>query len=457
MAKTSKPKTEFTCTACGSISPKWLGRCPACNAWGTLEEARKDKDQHRAVQGWVSKRAGAKPTPITQVDVQDVRRASTGWGEVDRVLGGGIIPGSVTLIGGAPGVGKSTLLLAMASSWCKNHGDVLYVSGEESLSQTRLRAERLDALHDNLYLYSEIDVAQVIDHAKRLKPSLIIIDSIQTFFHPDFQSAPGSIAQVKEVTLRLTHFAKGSETPVLVVGHINKDGAVAGPKVLEHIVDTVLFFEHMFGGATRLLRTTKNRFGATHELGVLEMQSSGLKEVSNPSSLFLSDREQDKRGSSITAVLEGTRPILVEIQALTIDSHFGNPQRTVVGVERNRVQMILAVLERICDIPLSSQDVFINVVGGLTLHDPGADLAIAMAILSAYYQRSLPMNGVFVGEIGLSGEVRNIANLEPRITECAKLGFKNICLPKIPKAELGRDGPCLKETPTLEAAKNLYF
>jgi DNA repair protein RadA/Sms len=422
----AKIKTQFICQTCGAHSPKWLGRCPECSGWNTLVEEVEKADTRPA---WGSRSAQGKPIPLSEVRADSESRRLTGIQELDRVLGGGVVPGALTLLGGDPGIGKSTLLLA-ALDRLAVHGPVLYVTGEESLRQTKMRAERLGVCSPNLSLFAETDAERIL-HAAEEKPlAALAIDSIQTMFLPELGSAPGSIGQVREVAGRLMAFAKRTETPTFLVGHVTKDGAIAGPRVLEHMVDTVLYFEGDRGHSYRILRAHKNRFGSTNELGVFEMKAGGLAEVRDPSSLFLAERPVGASGSAVTASLSGTRPLLVEIQALVAPTGYGTATRTAIGVDRNRVGLLAAVLEKKEQINLVGCDIFVNVAGGMDLDEPAADLAVVAALVSSLRDRPIAQEVLILGEVGLTGEVRAIAQVEPRLAEAAKMGFKRCVLPR---------------------------
>jgi DNA repair protein RadA/Sms len=416
----SKLKTFYQCQACGYVSPKWLGRCPDCGQWNTLVE-EKSRGKKIETQGRVQ------PTPLSMVEAETGERVSTRIKEFDRVLGGGIVAGSVVLIGGDPGIGKSTLLLQVVSNLS---GKVLYVSGEESPEQIKLRAERLSMHSDSIILLPETALEHVITTLNDIKPDAVVIDSIQTMYTEEFNSAPGSVGQVRECAARLMFYAKKSGIPVFIIGHVTKEGTIAGPRVLEHIVDTVLYFEGDRGHPYRILRTVKNRFGSTNEIGVFEMTDAGLKEIENPSELFLSERPSDVSGSVVVASIEGTRPLLVEIQALVSPTTFGVPRRTSIGLDFQRVNLLLAVLEKIAGLNLGGMDVFTNVVGGLKLVEPAVDLAIVFAVTSSL--REIPIGSdVFVfGEVGLSGEIRAVSQAELRLKEAAKIGFKRAVIPR---------------------------
>lgn len=419
-----KQKTIFTCQKCGSQSPKWLGKCPDCSAWNSMAEEVVGKP----MPGGVSTER-SRPIPICDVPAQSETRVETGVGELDRVLGGGIVPGSLVLIGGDPGIGKSTLLLQAMHNLAERAGEVLYVSGEESASQTRLRGERLNASHKRLLILAENSLEAILTHATALKPRAMVVDSIQTVWTSALESAPGSVSQVRESAGKLMVLAKGSGIPVFIVGHVTKDGAIAGPRVLEHMVDTVLYFEGDGSHPFRILRAVKNRFGSTNEIGVFEMKQEGLCCVDNPSELFLSERPLGVSGSVVTASLEGSRPLLVELQALVTQTSFGVPRRTTIGVDHNRLALLVAVLEKKVGLHLAGQDIFLNAAGGVRLNEPAADLAMIMAVASSHLDKAIAPQTVVLGEVGLAGEVRAVTQPEQRIAEAEKLGFQTCILP----------------------------
>jgi DNA repair protein RadA/Sms len=429
----AKARTVFACSECGHESPKWLGQCPACRQWNTLQEevvAPAPRDG-AAPRGWGGGEA-ARPLPLHEVEAREEERLRTGIGELDRVLGGGVVPGGLVLLGGDPGIGKSTLLLAALDRLALAAPDrpMLYVSGEESARQVKLRADRLRVSAANLRVLAETDAQKVLRVAEALVPAAVAIDSIQTQYLPELPSAPGTVTQIRETAARFMAFAKTTETPVFLVGHVTKDGSIAGPRVLEHMVDTVLYFEGGGAHPYRVLRTHKNRFGSASEIGVFEMKAGGLAEVPNPSALFLSERPEDEPGSAVTAVLSGTRTVLVEVQALVSqnDNH-GTPRRTALGIDSNRVALLAAVLEKKVGLTILSCDVFVNVAGGLSVDDPAADLATIMALASSFRNRKLPARTLFLGEVGLAGEVRAVSQPEARLAEAARLGFARAVLP----------------------------
>lgn len=416
--------TIFFCNECGYESSKWLGKCPACNAWNTFTEERIVKEKGRNI----SVVSNIKPIKIDEVSVNKETRFSSGLNELDRVLGGGIVSGSVNLVGGDPGIGKSTLLLQM----CRKITDdikILYCSAEESVDQIKMRADRLSNGNSNIFLTTKTSIDMIIDDLKEIKPSLVIIDSIQTIYSEELDSACGSVSQIRECTLKITRFAKENNITVFIVGHVTKDGTLAGPKVLEHMVDCVLQFEGEKYSNFRIVRSVKNRFGSTNEIGVFEMTDKGLKEVDNPSMMFLEERPKNTPGTVVICSMEGTRPILAEIQALVSNSSFGVPRRMCTGLDYNRANLVLAVLEKKAGFNLGSVDTYINITGGLKILEPACDLGIALAIASNYKNKPIESDTVVFGEIGLTGEVRNVSFLEKRIQEAYKLGFKKCIIP----------------------------
>ena len=425
-----KTKTIFSCQHCGYQSPKWLGRCPDCEKWNSFVE----EDYTAPASAKAKERTSLyKEDPVLLKDVKigQVNRLKTKIEEFDRVLGGGIVPGSVVLIGGDPGIGKSTLALQFSSSLIHQGATVLYVSGEESVAQTKMRAERLNkGLEGNLYIVNQTDLVSIIEHIRKIKPAAVVIDSIQVVFEPGISSAPGSVSQVRECSGILTQLAKSSGTAIFIIGHVTKEGTIAGPRVLEHIVDTVLYFEGDRFSSYRILRAFKNRFGSTNEIGVFEMLASGLKEVSNPSEIFLSEKPKDVTGSVVVCILEGTRPVLVEIQALVSKSSFGYARRRAQGFDFNRLNLLIAVLEKRMGLHLETEDIFVSVAGGIKIEDPVADLGVCLAIASAFSDKRGLADTVLLGEVGLAGEVRSISQALVRLNEAAKLGFKHCILPK---------------------------
>jgi DNA repair protein RadA/Sms len=422
-----KAKTFYQCQTCGYTSPKWLGRCPDCGTWNSLVEERKETVTARS--SLLSHLRKSEPSPLSSITRGYTQRVSTAIGELDRVLGGGVVAGSVTLVGGDPGIGKSTLLLQAVSGLSKTYGSVLYVSGEESPEQIKLRAERLSINSDEIILFSETSLESIIETALRLSSQAVVVDSIQTVYTGELFSAPGSVSQVRECAAKLMIFAKRSDIPVFLVGHVTKEGTIAGPRVLEHIVDTVLYFEGDRGHAYRILRTVKNRFGSSNEIGVFEMSDSGLIEVENPSEFFLLERPFNVSGSTAVSSLEGTRPLIVEIQSLVSQSTFGVPRRTAIGVDFNRVNLLVAVLEKRAGLHLGAMDIFVNVVGGLKIMEPAVDLGIVAATASSLKDIPIEPKTFVFGEVGLSGEIRAVTQAELRIKEGAKLGFKRAVMP----------------------------
>ncbi len=421
----NKQKTVFSCQSCGTIFPKWVGRCTGCGEWDTvIEEMSEQRDPKER-----SFSSGSSPLPASKIETTDKKRIATCFSEFNHILGGGIVPGAVMLVGGDPGIGKSTLLLQISQSLARTSGQVLYVSGEESALQIKLRAERLNTLHDNLLIYIENDMSRIIDQVEKIKPALVVIDSIQTVFLPELPTAAGSVGQVRECALKLTHCAKTLHIPVFLIGHVTKDGTIAGPRVLEHMVDTVLYFEGDRNNIHRIVRVIKNRYGAANEIAIFEMKTEGLAEVLNPSEIFLSERSERQPGSVVAAAMEGTRPLLVEVQALASRMTFGYPQRTSTGMDQKRLALLCAVLERVADYPLSSYDVFLNIAGGLRLDEPAIDLAAACAVVSSFLNKPIDRKACIIGEIGLGGEVRSISFCEQRIREAQKLGFNSIFIP----------------------------
>ena len=422
-----KSKTSFFCQHCGYMSPKWLGKCPSCNGWNCFAEelvAQTESGSRAEMQ------FDGKPMPIEDIPAEEGQRTLTGIAEIDRVLGGGIVGGSAILIGGEPGIGKSTLMLQVMKNLAENGHRVLYVSGEESAQQIKLRSNRIGATTKDLLLLVEVALERILAQIKLVEPAIVVIDSIQTVYSSDLMSAPGSVGQVREASSRLILFSKKNGIPVFLVGHVTKDGSIAGPKVLEHMVDTVLYFEGDAGHAYRIIRSIKNRFGPTNEIGVFEMQENGLREVPNPSAFFLEQRPQNVPGSVVVPSLEGTRPILVEIQALVSATNLGMPRRTAIGVDHNRVSLLVAVLDKICGLHLGGSDIFINVAGGVRVEEPAVDLGVVAAMASSFLDRPVDFRTVILGEVGLTGEVRAVSQTEVRVKEAARLGFTRCIVPK---------------------------
>jgi DNA repair protein RadA/Sms len=430
----AKPKIIYACQSCGYQSPKWLGRCPDCNQWNSLVEERQERVSHP--RGELSLGSKEEPAPIHEIVTTKDTRVLSGIGEFDRVLGGGLVSGSVILIGGDPGIGKSTLLLQAFAAISQTGLTCLYVSGEESQVQIKLRAERLGIAAPKLLVLSETSLERIIEQVKKIKPNVLVIDSIQTIFTSSFPSAPGSVGQVRESSGSIIVLAKKTGLTTFIIGHVTKDGAIAGPRVLEHMVDTVLYFEGERGHSFRILRAVKNRFGSTNEIGVFEMKETGLKEVSNPSEIFLMERPLQVPGSAVLCSMEGTRPILVELQALVSRSFLAVPRRTTIGVDHNRVALLVAVLEKKMGAKLFDQDIFVNVAGGVHVDEPAVDLGIVAAVTSSQREKVIDAKTVFFGEVGLAGEIRGISQAEARVKEAGKLGFERCILPAGNSAQL---------------------
>ncbi len=430
----TKVKQVYVCQECGAISPKWSGRCAECSAWNSLvEEKRLPQSKNKSYDA-------VDPIHLTELHSEQYSRVSSGFSELNRLLGGGIVAGSFVLIGGEPGIGKSTLLLQVSHALASQQSKVLYVSGEESVHQIKDRAIRLGASVDNLYVLSEVNLDVIVASIKQMKPDFVIIDSIQIMYRDDVGSSPGSVSQVRECSNTLLHVAKNMNIPIFVVGHVNKEGSLAGPKVLEHIVDTVLYFEGDRHHAYRIVRAVKNRFGSTNEMAVFEMCEEGLVEVSNPSELFLSDEQEKIPGSVVVPCMEGSRPLLVEIQALLSDSHqFGHPRRVSTFIDHNRVALLIAIFEKRLGASLVQQDVFINLVGGIKMNEPAADLGVIVAMMSSLRNRCVVSGLVLIGEVGLGGEIRNVAQCERRIVEAERLGFRK-CLVPAKSADIYKGG-----------------
>ncbi len=420
--------TVFFCKECGYESAKWLGKCPGCNSWNSFVEekinkSKATKSQTKGFSSTFSNKSEVKK--LKDIVVNESIRLDTGYAELNRVFGGGIVEGSLTLIGGEPGIGKSTLIMQVCHK-LSTHGKVLYVSGEESETQVKLRADRLKVDSDNILFLSETSISEIENKIESVEPKFCIIDSIQTMYDEDISSVPGSVSQVKEVTARMMYLAKQKNITVIVIGHVTKDGVIAGPRILEHMVDTVLYIEGERFFTHRVIRSVKNRFGSTNEIGIFDMQDIGMVEVTNISELFLSDSKSNLPGTATVATVEGTSTILLEIQALTAHSYYNNPRRVANGIDLNRLNMILAVLEKRCNIGLGSQDIYVNVIGGIRVDEPAVDLAVAMAIVSNYKNKVIDNKTVFIGELGLTGEIRSINNFEKRVKEIEKMGYKKI-------------------------------
>lgn len=427
MAK--KAKVQFECQTCGYISPKYLGRCPNCGQWNTMtEETIQDTSDRRARVSLTGKKT--QPQRLAEIVPKKEPRVKTKLVELNRVLGGGVVPGSLVLIGGDPGIGKSTLLLQVSQQLAEIGGKVLYVSGEESAEQIKMRAERLSSADTEFYLYAETDMNEISRAIEKLEPDYVIIDSIQTMTQPDVTSVAGSVSQVRETTAELLKIAKTNGIAIFIVGHVTKEGSIAGPRMLEHMVDTVLYFEGDKHHTFRILRAVKNRFGSTNEIGIFEMREHGLEEVANPSQVFLEERLADATGSAIVVAMEGTRPILVEVQALVTPTMFGNAKRTTTGLDFNRVSLIMAVLEKRAGLLLQNQDAYLKAAGGVKINEPAIDLAVAVSIASSYKENGTKPTECFIGEIGLTGEIRRVNSIEQRVREAQKLGFTKVYLPK---------------------------
>lgn len=428
-----KSKTVFFCTECGNESPKWMGKCPSCGSWNTLVEqvvSSKKESVSKSIT-----RSSRTPQRLKELDISEEIRFGTGLSELDRVLGGGAVKGSLVLVGGAPGIGKSTLLLQICDSFSE-FGRILYVTGEESERQLKMRADRLGVHSEELFVLSETKLEDVLLATESIKPDILIVDSIQTLYNDDLTSSPGSVGQVKDCTMSLMQLAKGEGITVFVIGHVNKEGAIAGPKVLEHMVDCVLYFEGNESANYRILRAAKNRFGSTNEIGMFEMLDTGLSEVENPSEMLLAGRPENTPGTCVSCIIEGTRPILAEVQALLAPTTFNVPRRNTSGIDHNRAVLLLAVLEKRAGLRVGGCDAYINVIGGLNLDEPAADLATTLAIASSYRDKVIPHDLVAVGEVGLTGEVRSVHQINQRLAEIARLGFKKCIIPKNYKENL---------------------
>ncbi|WP_110925977.1 DNA repair protein RadA [Bacillus massiliglaciei] len=430
----AKKKTKFMCQSCGYESAKWMGKCPGCGEWNKMvEETEIVKPARRGGAFTHSDGIGGaerqKAAPITTIQTEREPRITTDLAELNRALGGGIVQGSLVLIGGDPGIGKSTLLLQVSSQLARKGKKVLYISGEESVKQTKLRADRLGVTSENLYVFSETDMDYIQHAIQEVNPDLVIIDSIQTVYQSEVTSAPGSVSQVRECTATLMRIAKSNGIAIFIVGHVTKEGNIAGPRLLEHMVDTVLYFEGERHHTYRIIRAVKNRFGSTNEMGIFEMKENGLEEVANPSEIFLEERSEGTSGSTVVASMEGTRPVLVEVQALVSPTSFGNPRRMATGLDHNRVSLLMAVLEKRVGMLLQNQDAYLKVAGGVKLDEPAIDLAVAVSIASSFRDKSTKASDCLIGEVGLTGEVRRVSRVEQRVQEAAKLGFERVILP----------------------------
>jgi DNA repair protein RadA/Sms len=436
----AKPKIEYACTQCGSVSPKWVGQCPGCGQWNTMTEetvAAAPKYAGRSFDDFPV----SKPVKLSEVSEGASVRTLSGIGEFDRVMGGGVVPASATLIGGDPGIGKSTLMLQVAKGLASAGRPILYASGEESEAQIKMRAARMGIDGDSIWLMAETSLERIVQAAGDLSPSAVLVDSIQTVFTGELPGAPGSVGQVRECAGRLVFFGKKAGVSVFLVGHVTKEGAIAGPRVLEHLVDTVLYFEGEKGHPYRILKAVKNRFGSTNEIGVFEMRSAGLSEVSDPSGMFLSERTGDTSGATVFPAIEGTRPLLVEVQALASQSYLAMPRRTVLGADTNRVILLCAILEKKAGVQLYNQDVFVNVAGGIRIDEPAADLALLCAVASSLRDQPIPAGTAIFGEVGLGGEVRAVSQAEARLNEASKMGFTRAILPASNAERLGAKFP----------------
>lgn len=457
----AKSKTEYQCAECGHRTAKWHGKCPGCGSWNTLTEglAPTTKSTHGARTFRLPEEAESNvPTPLDAVGGEAAERRKTGIGELDRVLGGGLVPGGLVLVGGDPGIGKSTLLLQTLDRVATSKHPTLYVTGEESKQQIRLRSDRLRLTSDRVHVFAETRADAIVQAVEKREPRALVVDSIQSVFDPALDSAPGSVSQIREVAARFLYLAKARGVPTLLVGHVTKDGALAGPRVLEHLVDTVLYFERSSGGPYRILRAHKNRFGSTNEIGVFEMRESGLEEVLNPSALFLSERPEQAPGSVVTPALEGTRPILVEVQALVSATAFGTPRRTCLGFDASRAALLVAVLEQRAGLQLLGCDVFVNVAGGLELGEPSGDLAVALALASSLGGRPVPPGWLAFGEVGLAGELRSVQQADLRLAEAEKLGFTDAIVPPSAAKAAGRSSALrLHAVSTLSEAVDLVL
>jgi len=426
-------KTAFFCQDCGYQSAKWLGKCPACGTWNRFVE---EEEPSAVSEREAELSFNTPPLPISEITAEEGDRVETGIEEVDRVLGGGIVKGSVILVGGEPGIGKSTLLLQVLQHLAVRGSKVLYISGEESAKQIRLRGQRISALSGNLLVLTEISIEKILQHVRDIQPKILVIDSIQTTYASSLSSAPGSVGQVREGAQQFVLLAKKTGVPVFIIGHVTKDGAIAGPKILEHMVDTVLYFEGDSGHPYRIIRAIKNRYGPTNEVGVFEMGDSGLKEVSNPSSFFLNERPDGTVGSVVVPSIEGTRPILIEIQSLVGTNLFGTPRRTAIGVDHNRVSLLTSVMDKVWGKNICGHDIFLNVTGGIKVDEPAVDLGVVSAILSSFLDRPINPQTAVLGEVGLTGEIRRVSQIEERVKEAARMGFTRCILPQIRKGRL---------------------
>lgn len=456
----AKVKTVYFCNNCGAESSRWLGKCPQCGEWNTLVEEVVRPTTTKGVAAYAPvDRSATKPVALSDIKTEDSPRMSTGYDEIDRVLGGGIVPGALMLLGGDPGIGKSTILLQVSGRVADRFGKVLYASGEESQMQLKLRAERLGIEGNQLAVMADTNLDAILQEAAQHKPALLVIDSIQTMFTDALDSTPGSVGQVRECTARLLRFAKEQSVPVIIIGHVTKDGNIAGPRMLEHMVDVVLYFEGERSYQFRILRGIKNRFGSTSESGLFVMEEEGLAELVNPSATLLAERTEEETGSAVMAYLEGIRPILVEVQSLVSTTAFGMPRRTSIGYDLNRLIILLAVLEKRCGLTLGNKDVYVNVIGGLKVNEPACDLSVAVAIVSNLKNRPVPADMVILGEVGLTGNIRSIPRIEQRIAEAAKMGFTRFVVPagNSKQVKTTRKGITIHGVTTVQEAMKLVF
>jgi DNA repair protein RadA/Sms len=452
----AKIKTRFVCQECGQESAKWLGKCPSCSSWNSFVEENFSKASEAREKVGFTTITSDKPVTLDEISLDKTPRYRTGIHELDRVLGGGFVPATLALFGGDPGIGKSTLVLQILDQLLKNNLSALYVTGEESKEQIKMRAERL-GVTSNVTVVAENSLERILQHADALKPQVLVVDSIQTVFLPHLESAPGSVSQVRECAGKLLYFSKSSLTATILIGHVTKEGAIAGPRILEHMVDVVLYFEGENTGQFRILRTIKNRYGSTNEIGVFEMTAAGLKEVSNPSQVFLRDKAEARPGSCVTAAVEGTRAILTEIQALVTGSGLVNPRRTAIGLDHNRLALLIAVMEKHGGIKLYDQDVYASVAGGFKLNEPASDLAALLSLLSSFKNKALSGHLVAIGEIGLSGEIRPVGQLDKRVQESLKMGYKTLIVPKANKLDAKTAGMEILPVDTVHQAVDLLF
>ena len=449
-----KDKSIFRCKTCGGTTPKWMGKCPDCGDWDSLEEERPQTNK----RGLGSQAKVPTPVPIDSVEAGEAQRCRTGIGEFDRVLGGGIVDGSLVLIGGDPGIGKSTLMLQVLSVLAGQGKKCLYVSGEESIQQISMRGRRLESGSSSFFIVAETDLESILAMVEKDKYDAVVIDSIQTVFHPEVNSTPGSVTQIREASMQFMRLAKSTGIPVFLVGHVTKVGSIAGPRIMEHMVDTVLYFEGDKSHIFRILRAVKNRFGSTNEIGVFEMRERGLTQIPNPSSVFLSERASVAPGSVVTACMEGTRPILVEIQGLVSSSGLGTPRRTVLGLDSHRVSLIVAVMEKRLGMNLAGLDIFMNVTGGVRIVEPSADLAIAAALASSFLDKPVPKEVTLIGEVGLTGEIRAVSHAQARVKEAAKMGFTTCLVPASTLKQLSRvEGMTIESIGFLKDAMEVLF